>query len=50
MIKREYKHLKKSNNKIRIVTYNILAQIATEGEKHRESCSEECIKLIKRKL
>ena len=35
MIKREYKHLKKSNNKIRIVTYNILAPIATEAsEKH----------------
>ena len=44
MIKRDYKHIKNSDNRIRIATYNILAPIATEGDKHRESCSEECIK------
>lgn len=41
---REYKHIKKSNNKIRVITYNILAPIATTGNKHKVSCSEECIK------
>ena len=44
MIKRVYKHIKKSDKKIRIATYNILAPIATDGQKHRESCSEECMK------
>ena len=44
MIKRYYKHIKKSDNKIRVVTYNILAPIATQGNKHKETCSEECMK------
>jgi CCR4-NOT transcription complex subunit 6 len=43
MIVRKYKNIKKSKNKMRVVTYNILAPSATKGNKHRLSCSEECL-------
>jgi CCR4-NOT transcription complex subunit 6 len=40
---RKFKYINKSNDSIRIITYNILAPIATNGDKHQVSCPEDCI-------
>ena len=40
---RKFKYIGKSDNSIRIITYNILAPIATHGKKHKVSCAKKCI-------
>ena len=45
MIKRKFNNIKNNNNKIRVISYNILAPITiSKNSHHKISCSDKCIK------